>query len=69
MTGRRLYVTSDWSRLVPEGSPEAAFFIREEDARKRGLLKRVEAPADKAIHRPPQDKGLHISPRAQRARR
>jgi hypothetical protein len=33
-----LYVNADWSALVPEGSPEAAFGITPKDARRRGLL-------------------------------
>lgn len=64
----RLYVTADWSRLVPEDSPDAAFFVTEEDARARGLfMKNVDAPpADKAVHHPPEDKGR---PRSVRRRR
>lgn len=60
----RLYVTADWSRLVPEDSPEAAFYVREEDARERGLLKQAQRPPDKAVHHPPEDKAL--SPRPHR---
>lgn len=69
MSGQRLYVTADWSRIVPEDSPEAAFFITEEDARARGLLtKAMPAPADKAVHGPPEDKG-RATRVAQRSRR
>lgn len=32
-----LYVNADWSALVPEGSPEAAFGITPKDAQRRGL--------------------------------
>lgn len=34
---RTFYVTADWSRLVPEGSPEAAFGIAEVDLARFGL--------------------------------
>jgi len=33
-----LFVNADWSALVPAGSPEAAFGIQPQDAKRRGLL-------------------------------
>lgn len=33
-----LYVNADWSALVPAGSPEAAFGITAQDAKRRGLV-------------------------------
>ena len=36
--GTSLYVNADWSALVPAGSPEAAFGLTVEDAKRRGLL-------------------------------
>jgi hypothetical protein len=33
-----LYVNADWSAIVPAGSPEAAFGIDPETAKRRGLL-------------------------------
>lgn len=36
--GTSLYVNADWSALVPMDSPEAAFGIAPEDARRLGLL-------------------------------
>lgn len=32
-----VYVTADWSRVVPEGSPEAAFGVQPKDLRRLGL--------------------------------
>lgn len=36
--GTSLYVNADWSRLVPMDSPEAAFGLTVEEAKRRGLL-------------------------------
>jgi hypothetical protein len=36
--GTSLYVNADWSALVPVSSPEAAFGLTVEEARRRGLL-------------------------------
>ena len=36
--GTSLYVNADWSRLVPVSSPEAAFGLTVEEAKRRGLL-------------------------------
>jgi hypothetical protein len=34
----QLFVNENWTALVPAGSPEAAFGIQPEDAKRRGLL-------------------------------
>jgi hypothetical protein len=36
--GTSLYVNADWSALVPVNSPEAAFGLTVEEAKRRGLL-------------------------------
>ena len=36
--GTSLYVNADWSKLVPVNSPEAAFGLTVEEAKRRGLL-------------------------------
>jgi hypothetical protein len=36
--GTSLYVNADWSALVPMDSPEAAFGLTVEEAKRRGLL-------------------------------
>lgn len=53
---RGVYVTADRSRTVPEGSPEAAYRIHLEEARRLGLLEDDEPkmrrhPPDKAVRR------------------
>lgn len=50
-----VYVNRDMSRVVPEGSPEAAFRIHRSEAERRGLLteaKERSKPADKAVRKP-----------------
>jgi hypothetical protein len=66
----RYAVTRDWSRIVPETSPEAAFLVDAEDAKRLGLAadapaeaKEAELPEDKAVHGPPEDKALRPSRR------
>lgn len=56
---RRLWLTSDRSRVVEDGDPEAAFQLiapgqqmRELDARKFGLLKEADKAEDKAAPKP-----------------
>jgi hypothetical protein len=61
-----VYVTADWSRVVREGDPEAAFGVSEADIDRLGLREKVNAleappepeppkrlprPADKMIRR------------------
>jgi len=38
-----VYVTADWSRVVPMDDPEAAFGVDESDIDSRGLRPQVEA--------------------------
>jgi hypothetical protein len=38
-----VYVTADWSRVVPVDDPEAAFGVDESDIDSRGLRAQVEA--------------------------
>lgn len=47
--GTSLYVNADWSKLVDVSSPEAAFGLSVEEAKRRGLLPaegETFAPAD-----------------------
>ena len=48
-----VYVNADRTKIVPEGSPEAAYWIHETVAARLGLLrKEMTKPADKAVKRP-----------------
>ncbi len=65
---RRLYVTADWARVVPEDSPDAAFLLAAEGqrldeatARRLGLLDEPPAapePETKIIAGPPADQAI-----------
>ena len=76
---RRLYLTADKSRLVEEGSPEAAFLyctpgheVNEEELRRLGgPVVKVEpevnvVPEAKAIQEPPENKAVEIPPAVKR---
>ena len=51
-----VYVNRDQTRVVPEGSPEAAYRIHRAEAERRGILspeaKEKPKPADKAVRKP-----------------
>jgi hypothetical protein len=54
-----VWVTADQTRVVPEGSPEAAFRLHLRDAERLGLIKteKVEAPSEpEKVEATPQPK-------------
>ena len=72
-TETRLYVNSDWSRVVDESDPEAAFLlapaggvIEDAQARKLGLLPATGVPEEKMVSGPPEDKAVSGPPEATR---
>ena len=70
---KRLYLTSDRSRVVDENSPDAAFLLvgagcelNDAVARQYGL---VDAPEAKAIEAPPANKAIQFPPESKRAKK
>ena len=58
--GTSLYVNADWSALVPVNSPEAAFGLTVEEAKRRGLL-----PAEGETFAPPETiRSANVEPEA-----
>jgi hypothetical protein len=62
-----VYVTADWKRIVPEGSPEAAFGVQPKDLRRLGLDESAAAgtaPVDQAEAAPVLSVGGDTAPDA-----
>jgi hypothetical protein len=56
---RRVWVNADKSKLVEEGSDEAAFQLSAEDAEKLGLPVKAAEPAEDKAEEPAEDKAAN----------